>query len=103
MNTITDLQELVASAGDLLSAASTWRQLAIVTAGFLVALLAGHFLQRRLQPWVKPGAVAGIGRTAMRTGILALIPLLWWLALLAAQVWMRRRGEPSDVRASPST
>ncbi len=97
MNTITDLQELVASAGDLLSAASTWRQLAVVTAGFLVALLAGHFLQRRLQPWVKPGAVAGIGRTAMRTGILALIPLLWWLVLLAAQVWMRRRGEPSDV------
>ena len=97
MNTFTDLQELVASAGDLLSAASTWRQLAVVTAGFLVALLAGHFLQRRLQPWVKPGAVVGIGRTAMRTGILALIPLLWWLALLAAQVWMRRRGEPSDV------
>lgn len=97
MNTFTDLQELVASAGDLLSAASTWRQLAVVTAGFLVALLAGHFLQRRLQPLIRPGAVAGIGRTAMRTGILALIPLLWWLALLAAQAWLRRRGEPSDV------
>ena len=97
MNAFTDLQELVASAGDLLSAASTWRQLAMVTAGFLAALLAGHFLQRRLQPWVKPGAVVGIGRTAMRTGILALIPLLWWLALLAAQAWLRRRGEASDV------
>ena len=45
MNAFTDLQELVASAGDLLSAASTWRQLAMVTAGFLAALLAGHFLQ----------------------------------------------------------
>lgn len=97
MNVFTDLQDLVASAGDLLSALSTWRQLAVVTAGFLAALLVGHFLQRRLQPLVQPGGVTGIGRTAMRTGILALIPLLWWLALLAAQAWLRRRGEATDV------
>ena len=97
MNVFTDLQDLVASAGDLLSAASTWRQLAVITAAFLAALLAGHFLQRRLQPLVQPGGVTGLGRTAMRTGILALIPLLWWLALLAAQAWLRRSGEPSDV------
>lgn len=97
MNVFTDLQNLVASAGDLLSAPSTWQQLAVVTAGFLAALLAGHFLQRRLQPLVQPGVVTGIGRTAMRTGILALIPLLWWLALLAAQAWLRRRGESTDV------
>jgi small-conductance mechanosensitive channel len=97
MNTLTDLQDLAASAGDLLSTASTWRQFAVVAAGFLIALLAGHFLQQRLQPMVRPGAVTGIGRTAMRTGILALIPLLWWLVLLIALAWLRRRGEPSDV------
>jgi len=97
MNAFTDLQDLVASASDLLSAPSTWRQLALVTAAFLLALLAGHFLQRRLQPLVRPGGVTGIGRTAMRTGILALIPLLWWLALLATQAWLRRRGDPTDV------
>ena len=97
MNTLTDLQDLAASAGDLLSTASTWRQFAVVAAGFLIALLAGHFLQQRLQPMVRPGAVTGIGRTAMRTGILALFPLLWWLALLTALAWLRRRGEPVDV------
>ncbi len=97
MNALTDLQDLAASAGDLLSAASTWRQLAVVAAGFLIALLAGHFLQQRLQPMVRPGAVTGFGRTAMRTGILALIPLLWWLVLLVTLAWLRRRGDPSDV------
>ena len=97
MNTLIDLQNLAASVGDLLSTANTWRQLALVTAGFLVALLAGHLLQRRLQPMVMPGAASGFGRTAMRTGILALIPLLWWLALLITLAWLRRQGEPTDV------
>lgn len=97
MNTLIDLRDLAASAGDLLSTSSTWRQLALVAAGFLVALLAGHFLQQRLQPMVRPGTASGFGRTAMRTGILALIPLLWWLTLLLTLAWLRRRGEPIDV------
>ena len=97
MDTFLNLRDLAASVGDLLSTASTWRQLALVAAGFLVALLAGHFLQQRLQPMVKPGASSGFGRTAMRTGILALFPLLWWFTLLIAIAWLRRRGEPADV------
>ena len=97
MNTLIDLQDLAASAGDLLSTASTWRQLALVAAAFLLALLAGHFLQQRLQPMVRPGTASGFGRTALRTGILALFPLLWWLALLLTLAWLRRRGEPIDV------
>jgi len=97
MDTLAELQDLAASAGILLSAPSTWRQLMVAAAGFLVALLTGHFLQQRLQPMVQPGVVTGFGRTAMRTGILALIPLLWWLTLLAASTWLRRRGHPTEV------
>ncbi len=97
MDTFADLQDLVASAGVLLSDPGTWRQLAVAAAGFLVALLTGHYLQQRLRPMVSPGGVTGLSRTAMRTGILALIPLLWWLTLLAASAWLRRRGHPTDV------
>jgi small-conductance mechanosensitive channel len=97
MDTFADLQDLVASAGVLLSAPSTWRQLVMVAAGLLIALLTGQFLQQRLQPLVRPGGVTGVGRTAMRTGILALIPLLWWFTLLAASAWLRRRGHPTEV------
>jgi small-conductance mechanosensitive channel len=97
MDTFADLQDLVASAGVLLSAPSTWRQLVMVAAGLLIALLTGQFLQQRLQPLVRPGGVTGVGRTAMRTGILALIPLLWWFTLLAASAWLRRRGHPAEV------
>ena len=89
MDTLSDLQELAASAAGLLSAPSTWRQLMVAAAGLLVALLAGHYLQQRLQPLIRPGGVTGLGRTAMRTGMLALIPLLWWLTLLAASAWLR--------------
>lgn len=97
MDTFADLQDLAASASLLLSAPSTWRQLAVAAAGLLIAWLTGHYLQQRLQPLVRPGGVTGLGRTAMRTGMLALIPLLWWLSLLAASAWLRRRGHPTDV------
>jgi small-conductance mechanosensitive channel len=97
MDTLTDLQDFAASAGVLLSAPSTWWQLAVAAAGFLIALLTGHFLQQRLKPLIRPGVVTGISRTAMRTGMLALIPLLWWFTLLAASAWLRRRGHPTDV------
>jgi small-conductance mechanosensitive channel len=97
MDTLADLQDLAASAAVLLSAPSTWWQLTVAAASFLIALLIGHFLQQRLQPLVLPGGVTGLGRTAMRTGILALIPLLWWLTLLAVSAWLRRHGHPADV------
>lgn len=97
MDTLPDLESLADAARALLADPGTWWQLTLVTAGFLIALLAGHFLQQRLQPIVKPGGITGVGRTAMRTGILALIPLIWWLLLLAASAWQRRHGRDTDV------
>ena len=97
MDNLVDLQDLAASTVALLSAPSTWRQLGIAAGGFIVALLTGQFLQQRLQPMVSTGGVSGLGRTAMRTGMLALIPILWWLILLVASAWLRRRGHPTDV------
>lgn len=97
MDTFPDLETLVDAARTLLADPATWSQLAITAGGFLVALLVGHFLQQRLQPIVQPGRVRGLGRTAMRTGILTLIPFIWWLTLLAAQSWLRRHGRPADV------
>ena len=97
MDTLEDLLDLAASAGILLSAPSTWWQLFLAAAGLLIAFLTGQYLQQRLQPLVVPGRISGLRRTAMRTGVLALIPLLWWLSLLAASVWLRRRGHPTEV------
>jgi small-conductance mechanosensitive channel len=97
MNSLPDLDSILDMAQALLADTATWWQLVTIVTGFIVALLTGHFLQRRLQPIVRPGAVTGLGRTAMRTGILALIPLIWWLLLLIAKAWMRRHGEPTEL------
>jgi len=97
METLADLQDLATFAIALLSSPDTWWQLVITATGFLVAQLTGQFLQQRLQPLLNPGGVTGIGRTAMRTGSLALVPLLWWFTLLAASAWLRRHGYPTDV------
>jgi len=97
MDTSADLQALLDSTHDLFAQPATWWQLATVAGGFLVAWLLGHLLQQRLKPIVQPGGITGVGRTAMRTGIHALIPILWWLSLLAAQGWSRRRGAEIDV------
>ena len=97
MNGFPDLDSIIDMAHALLADSATWWQLVLVVAGFALALLTGHFLQRRLQPIVRPGAVTGLGRTAMRTGILALIPLIWWLLLLMAKAWMRRHGHATEI------
>lgn len=97
MNSFTDLDSIIDMAHALLADSATWWQLVIVVTGFVLALLTGHFLQRRLQPIVRPGAVTGLGRTAMRTGILALIPLIWWLLLLMTKAWMNRHGKATEI------
>lgn len=97
MDKLTDLDDIAGLLRALLSEPSTWHQLAIVAGGFLLALLLGQFLQQRFHALVKPGAVRGISRTAMRTGFYALMPFLWWLALLAAKAVLRRRGLPTDI------
>jgi small-conductance mechanosensitive channel len=97
MNSFPDLESIIDTAHALLADSATWWQLVIVASGFLLALFIGHFLQRRLQPIVRPGTVTGIGRTAMRTGILALIPLIWWLLLLMAKAWMHSHGHANEI------
>ena len=97
MQTLADIESLVGALRALLAAPSTWWQLALIGGAFLIAFLAGHFLQRYLKPMVQSGGFSGLGRTALRTSILALIPLIWWALLLAAQSWLRRRGITADV------
>jgi small-conductance mechanosensitive channel len=75
----------------------TWRQLAVVATGALLAWFGSRLIRQRLAPAVQPGAIAGVGRTAVRTGLLALTPLLLWLWLLAASAVMRRLGLDTDV------
>jgi small-conductance mechanosensitive channel len=97
MDPFTELETLVETTRALLALPGTWWQLAVVGGGLLLAWLLGHFLQQRLKPIVQPGGITGVGRTAMRTGMHASIPLIWWLLLLAAQTWSRRRGMTIDV------
>ena len=97
MDTFSDFAVWVEAARDLLSLPSTWGQLLLIAAGLLIAWLTGQFLQARLQPMVEPGAMAGVRRTAVRTGFHALIPLLWWLLLLAGSAWLRHRGQPGQI------
>ncbi len=97
MDTFSDLAVWVEAAHDLLSLPSTWGQLVLIATGLAVAWLTGQFLQTRLQPIVEPGVMAEVKRTAVRTGFHALIPLLWWLLLLAGNAWLRHRGQPSQI------
>jgi small-conductance mechanosensitive channel len=93
---LTLLPSREAVAGFFLSAA-TWRQLAVLVTGALLAWFGSRLIRQRLTPAVQPGAIAGVGRTAVRTGLLALAPLLLWLWLLAATAVMRRLGLDTDV------
>ncbi|MBI3570943.1 MAG: mechanosensitive ion channel [Gammaproteobacteria bacterium] len=77
---------------DFLNSPSTWAQFGIFLAGLLVAKLAGSWLQHRLRTMAQPGTIEGVGRIAMRTGALGLIPLLLWLWLLAAIAFLRHHG-----------
>ncbi len=76
---------------DFLNSTSTWVQIGVFLAGLLAAKLIGSWLQRHLQAMAKPG-VEGVGRTAVRTGALGLVPVLLWLWLLAAVAILRNHG-----------
>jgi small-conductance mechanosensitive channel len=77
---------------DFLNSPSTWLQAGVFVAGFLLVKLIAHWLLPRLQSITRPGVIAGVSRTAVRSGALAFVPLLLWLWLLAAIPFLRNRG-----------
>ena len=77
---------------DFLNSTSTWWQIGIFLAGALLAKLIGDQLLPRLQNVTEAGVIEGMGRTAVRSGALALVPLLLWLWLLAFSAILRNQG-----------
>ncbi|MCR4347612.1 MAG: mechanosensitive ion channel [Sulfuricaulis sp.] len=76
-----------------LNSSSTWLQVGVFTAGFLVVKLLSNWLQPRLQTMIQPGALdEGMRRTAVRSGALALVPLMLWLWLLTSSAILRHYG-----------
>ena len=80
-----------------LQAPSTWQQIGILLAATLAAWLLGRWLQARLSPIIRPGAIDERARVAMRTGLLALVPIIIWLLLFATVTTLRRHGQPTDL------
>lgn len=81
----------------LLSSPGFWRQMLVLGVAAALAWLIGSWLQKRLTPVIRPGVVGESTRTAMRSGVLALIPLIMWALLLATKAVMRRQGMETDV------
>jgi small-conductance mechanosensitive channel len=76
----------------------TLRQLAALAVGAALAWLIGTYLRKRLQPVVAPGVIeAEMKRTAVRSGVLALVPIMLWLWLLATTAVFRRLGMPLEI------
>jgi small-conductance mechanosensitive channel len=83
---------------DFLNSPSTWMQVGIFVAGFLVAKLIGYWVLPRLRSMTQPGVIVeGVSRTAVRTGALALVPLLLWLWLLAFSAILRKHGWDTEL------
>lgn len=90
---------LHASLEALLHAPAFHWQVAIIVSGILFAYLVGRRLNRKLQPAVHPGALPdGPVRTAVRTGLLATIPMILWLWLLTGGAILRQwQGIPTAL------
>ncbi|MHB8535579.1 MAG: mechanosensitive ion channel family protein [Sulfuricaulis sp.] len=83
---------------DFLNSPSTWIQVGVFLAGILVAKLIGHWILPRLRTMTRPGVIVeGVSRTAVRTGALALVPLLLWLWLLTFSAVLRKNGWDTDL------
>ena len=86
------------SIGTFIAAPDTWRQVAIIAGGAIVAWSLSFVVHRRAASALQPGAMAdGVHRTAVRTGLLALTPILLWLWLLAASAILRRYGLDTQI------
>ncbi len=82
---------------DFLNSTSTWWQIGIFLAGALLAKLIGDQLLPRLQSVAETGGIESMRRTAVRSGALALVPLLLWLWLLAFSAILRNQGWPTGL------
>lgn len=81
-----------------LNSSSTWYQVGVFITGLFFAKLIGSRLQPRLHTITRPGVIEeGVGRTAVRTGALALVPLLLWLWLLASVAILNRNELPTTL------
>ncbi len=80
-----------------LAAPDTWTQAVVLLTGTAVAWVSARAIRNRLAPTVQPGAISDVGRVAVRTGLLALMPLLLWLWLLAARAVLRRFGIDTGI------
>lgn len=78
---------------DFLNSPTTWWQVGVFTAGLLVVKLIARWLQPRLRTMIQPGIIdEGVRRTAVRSGALALVPLMLWLWLLATSAILHHHG-----------
>jgi small-conductance mechanosensitive channel len=94
------MNESLVSPGEwqaLLHSPDAWRQAGVFLLGAGAMWLLGSFLRGRLAPIVEPGGVTGVGRTAVRTTAIALIPALFWLWLAIAAAIFRKLGYPTDI------
>lgn len=92
MQELLDVLPSIEAIRDFLNSRTTWSQIGVFAAGFLVVKLVAYWLLPRLEALVQPGVFEGMRRTAMRSGTLALVPLLLWLWLLAAIAVLRGQG-----------
>jgi small-conductance mechanosensitive channel len=81
-----------------LSSPDTWWQLIVLFTGAGATWILGRYLRGRLASVIQPGVIIdGVGRTAVRTTAIALIPALFWLWLVAAAAVLRKLGVATDV------
>jgi small-conductance mechanosensitive channel len=80
-----------------LSSPDSWYQIALFAAGATATWVLGRYLRSHLDPMTQPGVVKGMGRTAVRTTALALVPALFWLWLAAGTIVFRKLGFATDV------
>lgn len=95
-----DLSDLLPSRAwwrAFLNSPDTWWQFGMFVLGAGATWILGRYLRSRLDPVIQPGIVKGVGRTAVRTTAIALIPALFWLWLAASAAVFRKLGLATDV------
>jgi small-conductance mechanosensitive channel len=97
MQELLDILPSSTAIREFLNSRSTWWQAGVFLTGLLTANLLGSWLQERLQTVTPPSTDEGVTRTAVRTGTLALVPVLLWLWLLAAMAILRNHGAATNL------